>query len=261
MHAPRKRFSQNFLHDDNILRHIINVINPQPDDQIVEIGPGLGALTEYLVDSSATVDGIEIDNDLIDRLQEQIKSENFNLHAADALEFDISQIYSGKKLRICGNLPYNISTPLLFRLLDYIDIIQDMHFLLQNEVVERIAATPGTKSYGRMSVMLQYYCKTEALFTVPANCFHPVPKVLSAVVRLTPHPNLPFVAQDTPWLETIVRYAFGQRRKTVGNACKKLFNSTEWEHIGIDPKRRAETLSIAEFVQISNGTLNHKSQE
>jgi 16S rRNA (adenine1518-N6/adenine1519-N6)-dimethyltransferase len=251
-HTPRKRFGQNFLHDENILRNIIAAINPQPTQTIIEIGPGLGALTESLVTSGATLHAIEIDSDLCTELRDKYTQQNFHLHNQDALDLDLKDFDSSNKLRICGNLPYNISTPLLFQLLKNVSLIQDMHFLLQKEVVDRITSNPGCKNYGRLSVMLQYYCVTESLFNVSANCFYPVPAVTSAVVRLTPHLDIPHVANDFAQFAAIVKQAFSQRRKTVANACKKIINSAVWQQADIDGRRRAETLSVAEFVKLAN---------
>jgi 16S rRNA (adenine1518-N6/adenine1519-N6)-dimethyltransferase len=251
-HKPRKRFGQNFLHDENVLHKIISAINPQQDQSIVEIGPGLGALTEHLINSGANLHAIEIDSDLCTELKTKFTQHNFQLHNQDALDIDLNDFYTNKLLRVCGNLPYNISTPLLFQLLKNVNLIQDMHFLLQKEVVDRICAKPCCKTYGRLSVMIQYYCATESLFTVSGNCFYPVPAVTSAVVRLSPHKEIPFIAQDFSTFSEVVKQAFTQRRKTISNACKKIVPTHIWQELGIDGKRRAETLSVEEFVKISN---------
>ena len=251
-HTPRKRFGQNFLHDENILRNIIHAINPQAGQEIIEIGPGLGALTSCLIASDAKIDAIEIDADLCIELNKKFTQANFHLHNQDALDLNLNDFHTQEKLRICGNLPYNISTPLLFNLIEYVDLIADMHFLLQKEVVDRITAQPGCKNYGRLSVMLQYFCATEKLFNVSANCFYPVPKVTSAVVRLTPYATPPAVAKDFANFASIVKQAFAQRRKTIANSCRQIISSDIWQSTGIDGKRRAETLSVAEFVQLAN---------
>ena len=252
-HRARKRFGQNFLHDHGIINHIARSINANEQQHLVEIGPGKGALTQALLASGCHLDAIELDRDLVSMLTQQFADQpQFKLHQADALRFDFRQLHRQQPLRIVGNLPYNISTPLLFHLLQHHDIIHDMHFMLQLEVVQRLAATPGNKNYGRLSVMVQYYCQVEPLFEVPPGAFQPQPKVQSAVVRLTPHDTLPHPAQHIDTLEQVLRTAFGQRRKTLRNIMKHLLTADELTAIGIDPGARPETLTLAQFVRISN---------
>jgi 16S rRNA (adenine1518-N6/adenine1519-N6)-dimethyltransferase len=250
-HQPRKRFGQNFLVDRSIIERIVKTVNPQPDDNLIEIGPGLAAITEYLVARCPNMQVIELDRDLVAHLQSRFV--DLAIHSGDALKMDYRQFYrDGAKLRLVGNLPYNISTPLLFHLLSYRELIADMHFMLQKEVVDRLGAQPGSKAYGRLSVMIQYHCKVMPVIAVPPGAFRPPPKVQSAVVKLTPHLTLPFIAEDTALLGKVVAHCFGQRRKTLRNGLKPYA-----EHIGeidqiVDLSRRAEQLSVAEFVAIAN---------
>jgi 16S rRNA (adenine1518-N6/adenine1519-N6)-dimethyltransferase len=192
-HTPRKRFGQNFLHDHSIINDIISSIAVHPDDHWVEIGPGMGALTTPLLQTGVKLDVVELDRDLVVLLKDKYsQAARLNIHSADALTFDFAQLRQGdEKLRVIGNLPYNISTPLMFHLLESTSCIEDMHFMLQKEVVDRICAVPGNKQYGRLSVMMQYYCEPELLFDVPPESFDPAPKVMSAVVKLTPHQSPP----------------------------------------------------------------------
>ena len=256
-HRARKRFGQNFLHDAGVIHHIARSINASSDDHIVEIGPGQGALTADILASGCRLDAIELDRDLIPILQQRFAGEQrFSLHQGDALEFDFSSLQQqGKKLRVVGNLPYNISTPLIFHLLDQQALIHDMYFMLQLEVVNRLAAVPGNKNYGRLSVMAQYYCDVEALFEVPPEAFNPRPKVQSAIVRLTPHQLLPYPANKIKTLEHVLRTAFNQRRKTLRNALKAELNQAQLTKLNINPAARPETLSLQQFVAISN-TIN-----
>lgn len=253
-HHARKRFGQNFLQDQNIIQNIVQSITPKKEDHIIEIGPGLGALTQSLLPLIKHLDAIEIDRDLIPKLENLCKdADNLTIHEADALEFDFSSLKKDdSKLKIIGNLPYNISTPLLFHLIQYADVIENMHFMLQKEVVDRICAPVGIKAYGRLSVMLQYYCKVEKLFVVPPQAFKPQPKVDSAIIRLTPHEQKPFVANDVNVLEKVVKQAFSQRRKTLRNTLKELFNEDELKQLDINPQLRAEQLSVEDFVKLSN---------
>lgn len=258
-HRARKRFGQNFLHDPGIIQRIIDAIHPMPDQLIVEIGPGQAALTEYLVASGASVNAIELDRDLADWLEPHFAAaSNFKLHRSDILKFDLNTLFDtssdddGASLRVIGNLPYNISTPCLFHLLKYADRIEDMVFMLQKEVVQRLAAEPGSGQYGRLSVMIQYHCQVDALFDVPPGAFNPPPKVTSAIVRLKPRQCIEHPAQDNAMFQTVVREAFSQRRKTLRNCLKPLLKQYPDADISIDLSRRAETLSIAEFVQLSN---------
>ncbi|SFC14735.1 16S rRNA (adenine1518-N6/adenine1519-N6)-dimethyltransferase [Marinospirillum celere] len=253
-HRARKRFGQNFLQDPGIIRRIVRAIGPGPKDHLVEIGPGMGAITELLVESEAKLDAIELDRDLIPGLKVKFFNQaNFQVHEADALKFDFASLQrEGQPLRILGNLPYNISTPLIFHLLSYEGVVQDMHFMLQKEVVERLAAQPDTGQWGRLSVMAQYFCQIEQLFLVPPDCFHPKPKVDSAIVRLTPRAEKEAVVTDLDAFAHLVRQAFAQRRKTLRNNLKGLLTGEQLESLGIDPQRRPETLKVSEFVALSN---------
>ena len=251
-HIPRKRFGQNFLHDHNIIYNIISSIQAKPGEHWVEIGPGQGALTEPLLNEGVRLEVVELDRDLVVLLKEKFKQyDNLQIHSADALRFDFSALAEdGKKLRIIGNLPYNISTPLMFHLLDNAYCIEDMHFMLQKEVVDRICAAPGSKKYGRLSVMMQYYCATELLFDVPPESFDPGPKVMSAIVRLVPHQQPPVQVNDIAKLNRVVTQAFSQRRKTLRNSLKKLITEEEIVALDIDPTLRAETISLADFAKL-----------
>lgn len=253
-HRARKRFGQNFLRDPGIIDRIQRSIAARPGQHLVEIGPGQGALTEGLLSSGAELTAIELDRDLAGWLRQRwADCGRFALVESDALKVDFRQLQrAGEPLRVVGNLPYNISTPLLFHLFDYLDIIADMHFMLQWEVVERMAARPNTADYGRLSVMTQYHCQVQRLFAVPPESFDPRPKVMSAIVRLAPHAERPWRADDEAMLERVVREAFGQRRKTLRNALRQLAGDGLLESLGIDPGRRPETLSVAEFVAIAN---------
>lgn len=248
---PRKRFGQNFLRDKDITAKIIAAISPKKNDQIIEIGPGLGALTTQLLPIVSEMSAVEIDRDLIPKLQASCKDLGIlNIYQEDALKFDFCKL--GTTLRIVGNLPYNISTPLIFHLLDQIECVLDMHFMLQKEVVERLNALPGTKDYGRLSVMVQYFCEVTQLFTVKPQAFYPVPKVTSAVVRLIPHIKIPTPARDIKTLEKIVKQAFSQRRKIIQNSLKTIISAEQLSELNIDPKSRPEQLSVEDFVRISN---------
>jgi len=253
-HTPRKRFGQNFLHDYNIIYNIISSIQARPDQHWVEIGPGQGALTEPLLNEKVRLDVVELDRDLVVLLKEKFKHyPNLHIHSADALRFDFSSLAEGdSKLRIIGNLPYNISTPLMFHLLDNAKCIEDMHFMLQKEVVDRICAAPGSKKYGRLSVMMQYHCMPELLFEVPPESFDPIPQVTSAIVRLVPHQQPPVVVNDMSKLNRVVTQAFSQRRKTLRNSLKKLIEEADIAALDIDPTLRAESISLAEFALLSN---------
>ena len=252
-HTPRKRFGQNFLRDESVIEAIARAVAPQAEDHLVEIGPGEGALTQVLVESGCKLDAIELDRDLRTRLLAAFSTyPGFALHSADALKFDFAALADQEKpLRIVGNLPYNISTPLIFHLLDQAKLIIDMHFMLQLEVVERLAATPGSKNWGRLSVMTQYQCEVEHLFDVPPEAFYPPPKVQSAIVRLTPHKTPPYPDVDRHALASVVTQAFSQRRKTLRNNFKNALADSDFEALQIDPSARAETLSISDFVAIT----------
>lgn len=250
-HQARKRFGQNFLSDNHYIQRIVESIAPQSSDRLVEIGPGLGAITEHLVDKVSELHVVELDRDLIPRLEQKFgQHKNFTIHHSDALKFDFGQLANDEQIRVVGNLPYNISTPLIFHLLDQRESIKDMYFMLQKEVVERICAQPGTNSYGRLSVMTQYYCQADLLFLVPPGAFQPPPKVESAIVRLQPYDQLPFPVEDAKLLNHIVTAAFGQRRKTLRNSLKNFIDESGLEQLGIKPTERAEQLSLAQFVDI-----------
>jgi len=251
-HVPRKRFGQHFLHDQGILRRIVEAIAPKPDDRIVEIGPGEGALTLPLLRAAGHMTAIELDRDLIESLTTRTRDIGaLNLISADVLTIDFGELAGNTPLRIVGNLPYNISTPILFHCLDYTGSIRDMHFMLQKEVVDRMAAPPGSKIYGRLSVMLQLRCTVEPLFKVPPGAFRPPPKVDSAIVRLTPLPAHLLPDADAKLIERLVRAAFGQRRKTLGNALRDLATAKQIDAAGIDPRARAEQLAPSAFVALA----------
>jgi 16S rRNA (adenine1518-N6/adenine1519-N6)-dimethyltransferase len=249
-HIPRKRFGQNFLRDEGVIHSIVAAIAPQPQDHLVEIGPGQGALTWPLLDYAARLSVVELDRDLIERLRRHPLGARLDIHSGDALEFDFASL--GNRLRLVGNLPYNISTPLLFHLANFSAVMQDGHFMLQKEVVDRLAAAPATPDYSRLSVMMQYRFWVEALFTVPPEAFYPAPKVQSAVVRLIPKPREERQARDEARLEQLVMKAFGQRRKMLRSTLKGELPESAWETLGINPERRAETLSLEEFVALAN---------
>lgn len=254
-HQAKKRFGQNFLTDQSIIASLVDAINPQEKQTLIEIGPGLGALTKPLLKKVTTLHVIEIDRDIVSWMNTEYKTpayerNNLIIHNVDALKFDFSSL--GSSLRVIGNLPYNISTPILFHLLENLPSIIDMHFMLQKEVVERMVAEPSTPAYGRLSVMLQYYLQMEYLITVPPEAFNPAPKVESAFVRCIPHIKLPFIAKDTALFAKVVLAGFSQRRKTIRNTLKSFLNDDDFMKLGIDSQRRAETLSVSEFVTITN---------
>lgn len=254
-HRPRKRFGQNFLHDQGVIRGIVAAIQLLPGQQLVEIGPGLGALTAPLLEALGEMDAVELDRDLVPHLQQLfVNRGELRIHNTDALKFDFCSLRkTGEaRLRVVGNLPYNISTPLIFHLLEQAPCIEDMHFMLQKEVVERLAAAPGNGDYGRLSVMVQYRCRVEQLFRVPPGAFNPPPKVDSAIVRLTPYRELPHPAQDETVFARVVAQAFNQRRKTLRNNLKKVLDAAAIEGLGIDPGARPETLTLAQFVALAD---------
>lgn len=253
-HRARKRFGQHFLHDVNIIDKMLSHLAASETDTLVEIGPGMGALTLPILDQGHQLTAIEMDRDLISFLQSQPScQERLTLHQADALKFDFCQLRDdNNKIRIIGNLPYNISTPLLFHLLDQRHCIIDMHFMLQKEVVDRMAAKPGSKIYGRLSVMLQSFCQIESLFDVSASCFNPPPKVESSVVWLRPYETPPYAIDNQQDFALLVKAAFQQRRKTLRNNVKNLLTDAQIEACDIDPQARAETLSIDNFACLSN---------
>ena len=254
-HRARKRFGQNFLSDPNIIRRIIDAIKPQDGDILVEIGPGLGAMTHPLIERVPHLHVVEIDRDLIARLRERYSPDRLSIHEGDALKFDFSTL--GAPLRVAGNLPYNISTPILFHLAEFADRVKDMTFMLQKEVVMRMVAEPGTEEYGRLSVMLQYRFRMGRLFDVPPGAFRPAPKVMSSIVRMVPLPAEQLGAHDDALLGEIVTAAFGQRRKTLRNTLKDYLDDAGFAALGIDPGLRGERLSVAEFVAIANYCSAH----
>jgi 16S rRNA (adenine1518-N6/adenine1519-N6)-dimethyltransferase len=255
-HIAKKRFGQNFLTDQGVISSLVEAITPKPNDLMVEIGPGLGALTKPLLQKLNLLHVVEVDRDIISWMQQEYakplngKQLNISIHNADALKFDFSSL--GSAIRVAGNLPYNISTPILFHLLDNVHAITDMHFMLQKEVVERMVAAPSTPAYGRLSVMLQYRLHMEYLFTVPPEAFDPAPKVESAFVRCVPRSTLPFIAKDEALFAQVVTAAFGQRRKTLRNTLKGLLDDDGFAALNIDSQLRAENLSVADFVAIAN---------
>jgi 16S rRNA (adenine1518-N6/adenine1519-N6)-dimethyltransferase len=249
-HAPRRRFGQNFLEDSSVIERIVAAIHPRTGEHLIEIGPGLGALTAPLLRHAGRLEVVEIDRDIVRALRLQFASDALVIHEGDALELDFSAL--GSKLRIVGNLPYNISTPLLFRLDAQCSSIADCHFMLQREVVRRMEAAPATPDYGRLSVMLQYRWHMESLFDVAPTAFRPQPKVWSSIVRMRPHVTPPHPALDEAMLARVVAAAFGQRRKTLRNALRALVTEAELTALGIDPGARGETLDVAAFVKVGN---------
>lgn len=259
-HQARKRFGQNFLHDPGVIERIVRSINPRPDDAIVEIGPGLGALTEEILAVNPRLQVVELDRDLIPVLRTKFFNyPEFRIHEADALKFDFSQLAADRPLRIIGNLPYNISTPLIFHLLGQAGVVQDMHFMLQKEVVQRLAAVPGDNNYGRLGIMAQYFCKVQPLFEVGPGAFRPAPKVDSVIVRLVPHATLPHPAKDLSILQSVVRTAFNARRKTLRKALGGLVSVAQLQSLGIDDGLRPENLALADYVAIADLLADDKS--
>ncbi|MBS0288838.1 MAG: 16S rRNA (adenine(1518)-N(6)/adenine(1519)-N(6))-dimethyltransferase RsmA [Proteobacteria bacterium] len=259
-HFPRKRFGQNFLIDPEVIAKIVRALHPKPEDNLVEIGPGLGALTKNVLTHVKHLNVIEIDKDLVQKLKETYSPGVMTVYQANALDFPFHTLFEEKqkKLRVFGNLPYNISTPLLFHLLIYADFIQDMVFMLQKEVVMRMAAKVHTKDYGRLSIMIQYACEVHGLFDIAPTAFSPPPKVTSSMVQLIPYTdNRPFpLATNTKLFSQVVTVAFSHRRKTLKNALAELISHHHldgiYQQVGIDPMRRPETLSIEEFISLSN---------
>ncbi|MCX7220487.1 MAG: 16S rRNA (adenine(1518)-N(6)/adenine(1519)-N(6))-dimethyltransferase RsmA [Burkholderiales bacterium] len=251
-HIARKRFGQNFLTDQLVLNNIIAAINPQPDQSMVEIGPGLAAMTRLLLAGLTTLHVVELDRDLVARLKKSFDPAKLIVHEGDALQFDFAAlpVAAGKKLRIVGNLPYNISSPLLFHLAEFTDLVEDQHFMLQKEVVERMVAEPGSKAYGRLSVMLQWRYHMDLLFVVPPTAFDPPPRVESAIVRMIPKATR--LACDVTKLEQVVTKAFSQRRKVVRNCVAGMFTEEQLLSVGIDPQLRAETIPLEQYVALAN---------
>ena len=252
-HIARKRFGQNFLIDAQVIGGIVAAVAPQRDDLVVEIGPGLGALTEPLLQRLDHLHVVEIDRDIVARLRQRFPADRLSIHAGDALAFDFGSLAAaGRKLRVVGNLPYNISTPLLFHLAQFADRVYDMHFMLQKEVVERMVAEPGSADYGRLSVMLQYRFVMDWLLDVPPQSFDPAPKVDSAVVRLIPRAPGELAAHDAARFAVLVAAAFSQRRKMLRNTLKGSVDEALFARLGIAPTARAETLSVADYVRLAN---------
>jgi len=251
-HVARKRFGQNFLTDDGVLNNIISTINPQPNDCMVEIGPGLAAMTRLLLRGVSHLHVVELDRDLVVRLKKDFDPTKLEVHSADALKFDFRQIpvTPGQKLRIVGNLPYNISSPLLFHLADIAPFVQDQHFMLQKEVVERMVADPGSKAFGRLSVMLQWRYHMELMFVVPPTAFDPPPRVDSAIVRMVPKAEP--LACDLKKLQVTVTKAFSQRRKVIRNCVAGMFTEAQLVQVGIDPTLRPEAIGLELFVALAN---------
>jgi len=249
-HIAKKKFGQNFLKDAAIIHAIIQSINPLPNDLLIEIGPGLGALTKPLLKKTNRLLAIELDRDIVSWMENEYSKKNITIFNEDVLNFNFNQF--DQKIRIVGNLPYNISTPILFKCIDNILIIKDLHFMLQKEVVDRMIATPSSPEYGRLSIMLQYYFAMEHLLDVPKESFEPEPKVESSFVRLIPYEEYPFIANNIEQFARIVKEAFSQRRKTIRNTLKSFISENDFEKIGINPQLRAENLSVSDFVKISN---------
>lgn len=270
-HFAKKRFGQNFLIDTTVINLIVDSIQPQADDNMIEIGPGLGAMTKPLLSRLDHLNVIELDRDIVPKLinncvfSDATNKHKLHVNEIDVLKFDFSEFYAQleptphskliKKLRIVGNLPYNISTPVLFHLLNYRHLIDDMHFMLQKEVVDRIVAVPGNKHYGRLSVMLQTFCTAQALFEVPPYAFEPAPKVNSAILRLQPNPQYEEQINDFTRYENLVRDAFSQRRKTLKNTLKNTCTVAQIEAANLLPGQRAEELSISDFVSLYKSTI------
>lgn len=253
-HTPRKRFGQHFLHDKTIIQRIVAALAAKPGEHLIEIGPGLGALTLAILPLAGTLEVVELDRDLIPKLIASCQPYgDLIVHQADALRFDFAQLTTiNSSLRIVGNLPYNITTPLLFHLLNYAPIIRDMLFMIQKEVAERITAKAGDEAYGRLSVMVQYYCQPEILFFVKPGSFTPPPKVDSAIIYLQPFLKPPFIAHDFNLFAEIVRVAFNQRRKTLRNSLRSIISEQQLKDLEIDPELRAERLSVQDYVAIAN---------
>lgn len=261
-HTAKKRFGQNFLHDQHVIGQIVASINPKNGENLIEIGPGLAALTEHVVEYVDKMTVIELDRELAERLENHpVLSKKLDINQGDAMRFDFRQLMKpDMKMRIFGNLPYNISTPLMFHLFEFHDEIQDMHFMLQKEVVNRLAATHGNKSYGRLTVMTQYYCKVTPVLEVGPEAFKPAPKVDSAVVRLEPHAELPHPAKSLKVLNHVVTSAFNQRRKTIRNSLKKIISVEDIESLGINVALRPENLTLENYVTIANFVADNPQQ-
>jgi 16S rRNA (adenine1518-N6/adenine1519-N6)-dimethyltransferase len=262
MHQARKRFGQHFLHDNNIIDRIIRAVDPQENDRLLEIGPGRGALTFPLLEKCKRLTAIELDRDLLPLLQRKAaEAGELEVINADILKFELDSLGGIKPLRIVGNLPYNISTPLMFHLLDSISLIQDMHFMVQKEVAQRIVATPGNRDYGRLSVMIRNYCECQYLFDVAPGSFTPPPRVDSAVIRMTPHPEPVVDIDDFQLFSEIVQTAFSQRRKTITNSLKSIVSTETIEIAGIDSRMRAENLSLQDYTSLTRAAKKLKHND
>jgi len=253
-HQAKKRFGQNFLHNDAVISDIIDAINPEPGENLVEIGPGLGALTEPVVERAKKLSVVELDRDLAKRLRHHpFLAPHLTIYETDALSFDFAELATDEKpLRIFGNLPYNISTPLIFHLLTFKDKVQDMHFMLQKEVVQRMASGPDCKAYGRLSIMTQYQCQVIPVMEIGPEAFKPAPKVDSAIVRLIPHSKIKNPVKDIAALNTVCLAAFNQRRKTIRNGFKDLISVAQLESLNIDANLRPENLSLDDYIMLAN---------
>lgn len=267
-HTARKRFGQNFLHDMNVIHDIVAAINPKKDQFLLEIGPGLGALTEPVADLVDKLTVVELDRDLAERLRHHpFLNHKLTIIEQDALQFNFREYFEalnladGQGVRVFGNLPYNISTPLMFYLFKFHDLVQDMHFMLQKEVVKRLCAAPNSKAYGRLTIMAQYYCQVMPVLEVPPTAFKPAPKVDSAVVRLVPYKTLPYPVKDIYWLNRVTTQAFNQRRKTLRNALSTLFSAEQLEQLGINLTARAENLSISDYTRLANWLCDNPPEE
>lgn len=262
-HTARKRFGQNFLHDNYIIQSIVAAINPQKDDFLIEIGPGLGALTEPVAEQVDYLTVIELDRDLAERLRHHpFLHQKLTVIEQDVMRFDFQQLAqeTQQPLRVFGNLPYNISTPLMFHLFQYHNVIQDMHFMLQKEVVNRLCAGVNSKAYGKLTIMAQYFCQVIPVLEVPPTAFKPAPKVDSAVVRLVPHKTLPHPVKDLYWLNRVCTQAFNQRRKTIRNSLMDLFTAEQLTALNINLTDRAENLSIADYARLANWLADNPPQ-
>jgi len=266
-HQAKKRFGQNFLHNDAVISDIVDAINPEPGENLIEIGPGLGALTEPVVDRAEKLSVVELDRDLAHRLRHHpFLAPHLTIYETDALNFDFSQLAKDEHgtenpLRIFGNLPYNISTPLIFHLLTFKDKVKDMHFMLQKEVVERMASGPDCKAYGRLSIMTQYQCQVIPVMEIGPEAFKPAPKVDSAIVRLIPHKEIKNPVKDINALNTVCLAAFNQRRKTIRNGFKKLISVEQLTSLDIDANLRPENLTIDDFIKLANFIVDNPPVE
>lgn len=261
MHSPRKRFGQHFLRDQAVIQHIVAAIDPCKGEHLIEIGPGQGAITLPILKRVGKLEAVELDRDLLATLKERTqRAGDLHVYSADVLEFDFAAIKQDKRpLRVFGNLPYNISTPLIFHLLTYANIIEDMVFMLQKEVALRLAATPGSDDYGRLSVMVQYHCAPELLFDVAPDAFFPPPQVMSSIIRLIPYQAIPYPADDYTQFAAVVKQAFSQRRKTLRNSLKKMVTAEMWEQLELHSDLRPEELPLKDFVAISNWLTRHRA--